>query len=174
MVALAMLFVALLTLLVTLYHSVESHPIHISVVQLDYNAKTRSVELAIKIFADDLEAVINKQQNVVLRLGTPRELSTASALIFEYVVRHLKVGINGKSPSALQLVGKELEEEAVWVYVEIPNAAPSVSAIKTLTLANTILMDYYDDQSNLLNASVGELRRSALFRKGKETAVIEF
>jgi hypothetical protein len=149
--------------------AVHAHPIHIGLVQMDYNAKSRTLELSVKLFADDFESAVNKLNNVTLRLGSERELKESAVLLFDYVQRNMKISVNG-SAAALHLLGKELEGEAVWLYVEIPN----VQNVKKIALTNTLLFDMYDDQSNLVNISAGGQRKSAIFRKGKETATIDF
>lgn len=151
-----------------------AHPIHITVLQLDYNPKSQALELAFKIFADDFESAVNKQNKVVLRLGSDRELQGAANLLFDYIKQHFTLSINGK-PVSMRFVGKELEGEAVWVYAEAMSLQMlGTKGTKTLTMHNTLLFDLYDDQSNLVNVSVGQQRKSALFRKGKEVEALTF
>jgi hypothetical protein len=170
--ALAAAMVVLTTRLTSI--NLGAHPIHVTVLQMDYNPKSQALELAFKIFADDFESAVNKQNNVMLRLGSERELPNAANLLYEYIKRHFSMSLNGK-PVASRLVGKEIEGEAVWVYVEVPSMqALGTKGTKNLTLQNTLLFDVYDDQSNLVNMSLSGQRKSAIFRKGKEIETVTF
>ncbi len=148
------------------------HPIHISLTTVDYNAKSNALEIACKIFADDLETVVNRTSNTTLKLGSDKEHKDANALIFAYIKQHFRMDINGKSITTMTMLGKEMEVEATWMYIEIPLAGLGV--VKKVNLTNTFLSDLYDDQTNLVNFNIAGKRKSAVFRKGKESSVVEF
>jgi hypothetical protein len=154
-------------------HTLAAHPIHVTLTTIDLNPKTQALEISCKIFADDFEAAVNRANNIVLRLGSERELSNATALLFNYVKQHLRLNINGKPVTNMVLIGKETEGEAVWMYIEVPSALAS-GAIKRVDLHNTLLHELYDDQANLTNFSIQGQRKSSLSRKGQEHAVLEF
>lgn len=154
-------------------HKLAAHPIHVTLTTIDLNPKTQALEISCKIFADDFEAAVNRANNVTLKLGSDRELQNATVLLFNYVKQHLRVDINGKPVTNMVLIGKEVEGEAVWMYIEVPSALAS-GAVKRVGLHNTLLHDLYDDQSNLMNLSIQGQRKSALSRKGQENTVLEF
>jgi hypothetical protein len=147
------------------------HPIHASITTIELNTKAHTLEIACKIFADDLEECVKKATGTQLYLGSPKELPNASALIEGYLRRHVRfAGDAQKLFASWKFVGRETEGDAVWCYLEIPN----VHAVKRLTISNTVLTDLHDDQTNLVNVTVGTVRRSAVFRKGKDSETLEF
>ena len=151
------------------------HPIHVSLTTIDYNAQTRSLEITCKIFADDLEDAIKKTSGSQLYLGSQKEnRALATAKIEEYLRRHFRVEFVG-APALAEwtFVGRELEGDAMWCYLEyagvaLPSPRPRVK------IAQTVLLDFYDDQTNVVNVSVGSERRSALIRKSKLSEILDF
>lgn len=173
----ASVFITLLTLFAITAKArtaIIRHPIHVTLTNVDYNAKTHSLEISCKIFMDDFEAIVNRINNVTLRLGTEKEHKDANTYIFSYLKQHLKMSVNGKVLNGIQFLGKELEVEAVWMYIEIPLTGTINGTVQSIHISNTLLLDLYDDQSNLMNLQILGKRRSALFRKGKENSTITF
>lgn len=149
----------------------EAHPIHASVTTVDFNPKTRSLEVACKIFTDDLEEAIRKTSGVQLYIGSAKENpAQTTAKIEEYLRRHFRAEADGKPLPRWSFIGKEIEGDAVWCYIEIPN----MPLLKSLTVSNTVLTDVHDDQTNLVNVSINGQRRSAVLRKNKISEVLDF
>lgn len=147
------------------------HPIHASITTIDLNPKTRSFEIACKIFADDLEEVIRKTTGTQLYIGSAKENpKQTNAKIEEYLRSHFRVEADGKALPRWTFVGRELEGDAVWCYLEVQN----VPALKRLLVSNTALHDLHDDQTNLVNVTILGTRRSAVLRRGKEVETLEF
>lgn len=147
------------------------HPIHATVTTIEYNAKTKVFELACKVFADDLEEAVKRATGTQAFIGSgAKEAKNVNVLLEQYLRKHLRIEADGKPLTNWTFVGKELEGEAVWCYVELA-ATP---AIKRLLVENTVLMEMYDDQTNLVNVQIGSTRRSALLRKNKTVETLEF
>ncbi|TAE27514.1 MAG: hypothetical protein EAZ92_09365 [Candidatus Kapaibacterium sp.] len=158
----------------TTYHHRHAHPIHASVTALDYNATTKSFELSCKIFADDLETVLKQSSGVQVMLGSAKEVKNINEILEQYFRKHLAFRADGKPLVAWKFLGKELEGEAVWCYIEIPISNVLNTIPKQLHIQNSVLMELYDDQTNLVNAQIGSVRRSTLLRKNKQQEVFEF
>lgn len=147
--------------------SLNLHPIHLTLSEVVYDEKTKAVQITHKIFMDDLETHIEeslkvKGKEVNLRLGTPQEHPDADRYLSEYLAAHFKLLINGKTYKA-NFLGKEYEDVACWLYVEIPN----VPKPKSIDLTDSFLMDLYDDQSNLVNFTFPQKKGSMRFVQGK-------
>lgn len=143
------------------------HPIHLTLSEVVYDEKSKAMQITHKIFMDDLETHIEeslkvKGKEVNLRLGTPQEHPDADRYLSEYLAAHFKLLINGKTYKA-NFLGKEYEDVACWLYVEIPN----VPKPKSIDLTDSFLMDLYDDQSNLVNFTFPQKKGSMRFVQGK-------
>jgi hypothetical protein len=158
---------SLLTILILGMWNVFVHPIHLTLSEVVYEEKSKSIQVTHKIFMDDLERHVEeslkaKGKEVNLKLGTPQENPDTDRYLAEYLAAHFKLLINGKAYKA-NFLGKEYEDVACWLYVEIPN----VPKPKSIDLTDSFLMDLYDDQSNLVNFTFPQKKGSMRFIQGK-------
>lgn len=142
------------------------HPFHVSKSDVKYNEKAKTLEIAIHIFIDDLEFTVKKQNNEKLYLATPKESANANSIISSYIFNNFSVNLNGK-PTKLNFIGKEYSEDklAVWCYFE----ATDIEQFKEIVIKNTILLDMYEDQKNIVHV-LGPNNQKAHFlhQKGRE------
>lgn len=122
------------------------HPIYISTAEIDYNKEDRSLEIAIKLFSDDLEEVLTDIEGIEIEIGTDREHDEATKYIDEYLKKHFKLEVNGREVEMNYINRKLVREDffAMWVLFKVPK----VNRIKTLNLSNNILIDLHESQQN--------------------------
>jgi hypothetical protein len=135
----------LLTLLLTTVCAMP-HDFHASITQIEYNPTSGRLELAVKIFTDDLEAAIQPAGKDPLRLATSHESSLSNDLIGDYVIRHLRVKVDGMA-TVLAFIGKEHEADATWCFLE----TGPVNDFRKLEIINTLLFSQFDDQVNIIH-----------------------
>lgn len=145
------------------------HDIHLSMAEIRFNEATSSFEVAIKIFIDDLELAIEKEEQVSgLKIGTEKEATNADAFIASYLAKHFTISVNG----ALLIpdyLGKEVTEDllAVWCYVEFPQKGP---AARSCILSNNILLEVYQDQRNIMDIKMNRSHKDyAILERGRNT-----
>jgi hypothetical protein len=138
------------------------HPIHISITEINHNPKTQSLEITHKIFIDDLETILEKKHGKRLFLASEKEHPDALKQLKEYLETQFSLELNGKK-LAIQFLGREYENEAVWVYAEVLN----VPAPQTARISSRILLDLYADQTNLLHFKYKNKRQSASFKEDR-------
>jgi hypothetical protein len=161
--------IAFLVLLVPLL-ALARHTYHSSILELRINPQQQQVELALKVFTDDLENALSKGRPQHLTLQDPRVIPLAEA----YLRSHLELALPYTSsrqprlPLTLQFLGMQPEKDAYWLYAKakLPRAASAV------WLRNTVLLDMFSDQMNIVNAESGSAKASELFRAGHEQAVL--
>ncbi len=132
------------------------HPFYLSVTDLKYDAKTKTLQTSVKLFTNDLEEALKKiyKRPVDLINGTDKE--GINKLLLDYVQKHLSVKIGGKVQK-FDFVGFEREEEAVWIYLECKNCP----APKKVEIENTLLYDYIRGQISIVNFEVNGLKKSS-------------
>lgn len=140
------LTIILLLAFSTLSNFTIVHPIHISVMEIHYNEQKSNFEIAVKIFADDLEDGIRDIGATKIKLNQGQESENADDWIKKYLKQNLNIVINDQQLD-VQFSGKEYEEYAVWSYLEVGN----LTEINSLKIENTILQDLYEDQKNLIH-----------------------
>ena len=160
---------ALLLTLLIFASPLLAHQFYVAITQIDHNPETKSLEITIKIFTDDIEKTLEKETHKKLRLGSKRQDPKAGDLIFKYLNQHLTLQVNDK-PAKLDFVGFEVELDVTWCYIEVPN----VPDPKKITIRNTILLDAFDAQTNIVHFKIGKEQKSLLLHKDKIKDSVEF
>lgn len=120
------------------------HPFHVSINEVVFNEKENSLEITKKIFTDDLESGLKNSGNPIFI--SENNDSKLQLLLQQYLREKLKIKINGKEEK-LNFLGYEIEEDAVWCYIQIEK----VKNIKKLTVYDATLTEIFPDQVNLVH-----------------------
>jgi hypothetical protein len=122
------------------------HAFHTSLTEIQYNSKEKSLEISIRMFTDDLEMALTKANNgQKIMIGGKNDNS--EAVLNKYIQQHFAIITPQKQKKTLTVLGKEIEGDATWVYVEIPNSQD----LKGHILYNNLMQELFDDQTNLVN-----------------------
>lgn len=133
------------------------HDFHTSLTEARVNQTNKSLEITVRVFSDDLELAIQKfSKQESLKITDPQ----SDALIQSYFRKHLAF-VKEKDVVFGQYLGKEVETDVTWIYIEIPKA----DRLKGFNLLNTIFLEVFDDQTNVVNFIDGEIRQTLLFSK---------
>ncbi|WKN29875.1 hypothetical protein PZB74_12960 [Porifericola rhodea] len=136
------------------------HPFHVSVMSVHHAADENSLQITLKIFADDLEEALNNKQFRkegapfvdVLNPDNPQQLDQQ---IEQYLRKHIELKVNGKVAKASYL-GKEMEDLAMWCYFEVKD----VEELNSLSVSNSLLTEIFDDQINIVHANTNGVTKS--------------
>ena len=131
------------------------HPFYISVTEMSLNSTTKSLEISCKMFAEDIEDVLKQNYKAPVDLSNDKMQVQNNRLIDDYILKHFSININSKA-TALKFVGFEKEKESVYCYLEVLN----VPEIQKITVNNTILQDYKQEQINIMHVIVNGNRKS--------------
>ena len=137
---------------------VSAHKFYMSLTVVDHNAAEKSLEVTMRLFADDLELAVAKQTGKTLKHGQPG----FDAAVLAVVQRALAIKRADGSPLTLTWVGLENKVDVTWVYVE----AKDVAATAGFTVRDTIFTDLFPEQVNMLHVNDGRGRRAVDFRAG--------
>lgn len=116
-----------------------AHKYHASLAELEYSEQAGQFQLALRLFADDLEWAISKDLTDKIRLEDP----TAPTRILRYIQQRVQLHHQGKTLS-WHWLGMEAEVDVVWIYLEAPFAGDPT----TVRLSNGVFMDLFTDQVN--------------------------
>ncbi|MBC6696689.1 DUF6702 family protein [Hymenobacter puniceus] len=155
-----LLFSALLLASLTVW----AHTYHASILDVRYNPAKQQLEVALKVFTDDFEKALSVGQPTPINLD-----QTSKPLVQQLTVALLRKSlVFGARPGEtlpLQLLGLQKERDAHWLYFTLKAARP----LTGFTLRNTLLLDQFPDQMNIVNLEAGGKKQSQLFRDGEET-----
>lgn len=134
------------------YHE---HPYHVSVCDVEYKAEQKVLQITHHIFLDDFEETLIEISGKPLDIINPKRRLERDKLIQDYVMSHFEIQVNGKIVEGIYL-GHELEDDAIFIYIEIQG----VKKIKEIKVTNTILMTKFEDQVNLVHINYRNKIRS--------------
>ncbi len=118
-----------------------AHDIHVSNTQVKIS-ETGTLEIVVRIFYDDLQQAMGLQPGQAL----PSKYPSADALIEKYLSEKMKWTFDGKKRSPRYIKSKAASP-AVWAYLQFEESAQSVKSIR---LENKLLLDQFDDQTNMV------------------------
>ena len=122
------------------------HPYYMSVTELEYKPAEKEVQVACKIFTDDLEEALKREFNKKVDIVNAAQKKENEQLLQRYLQKHLKLQLDNKAV-ALDFFGFEEEGEAIWIYLLAKNTA----AFKSATVFNDVLYSYREDQLNIIH-----------------------
>ncbi|GHB40471.1 DUF6702 family protein [Mongoliitalea lutea] len=146
-----------------------SHPFYISLTEIRYNERQKSLEIAQKIFWDDLEVALGELHQTKVNFLKPESQEQLEQMIEGYLLKHNQIIVNNQQVK-LAYLGYEVEEDAAWFYME----AQRVSAPKKVVIQSDILIEQFPGQQNIINFFVGSRPKSLILQKGKERGTLSF
>ena len=145
------------------------HPIHISVTEIDYNEKNKSIEIISRIFIDDLELSIrNQKKNPELEILNPAG-ATTDQLIQEYIKDRFRLVLDKKMVT-IKYLGHEVEDLSLVCYLEVED----VKKFKSIEVTNSTMTETHDDQSNLVHVTLNGKVKSLRLMKDGYKGVLQF
>lgn len=159
----------LLLLFVPLLVSVTVHKYYLSVTDLEYNEEAQSLQIITRLFYDDVEAVLQTRYDENIVVDATADQTTLNRYLTKYVKAKLKFTLNGAAQELL-FVGKEYEDDYIVIYTEIEQ----VSDLKTLTIENTLLMDVFPEQKNMVHTEILGKKKSFLMEVDNANVLLNF
>jgi hypothetical protein len=143
------------TLLFTPVKSKNSHPVFMSVTEIEHNAKEKLLEISCKIYTDDFEKILRTNYKTKIDLLDATKNAAMGKYVNDYLQKHFKLSTDSK-PQTLKYIGFEKIEDAINVYLEIQN----IPTVKKIDIENNILYDYKSTQISIMHANVGGKQKS--------------
>lgn len=135
----------------------QKHPYFVGVTEVTINSKNKSLGLAVKVFTDDLQNVLYKNEHI------PIQLSDASALnkknVGDYLLSHFKIKL-GNQQILLNFLGYEIVDEAIWMYAEPIKPIGSSIQKRSIVVCNELLYSEIPQQTHLIHCIRNGLRKS--------------
>ena len=134
----------------------KPHPFFLSVTDIKYNEKNKSLEIACKMFTNDLEDALKRTSKKSVDLIHPKDKKEAEKVLFDYISKRFSVMLNGKLKT-LKFIGFEKEEDVIWTYMEIEKCEKP----KQLNITTSLLYDFLKEQINLVSFEIGGNKQSS-------------
>lgn len=144
----------------------SDHPIHLSVTEI-YPDDAGMVAVSITFFMDDFgNAIHYDQYRDQLNSGE----ITVDDLIMTYLQEKTRIEVNGE-PVQYRLLRKESNFPALTCYLKV---SPDITDIQSLTVENTMMLELFDDQRNMVHVKLPQKKGSMILDKKKPRASTTF
>ena len=130
----------------------EAHPIHSTLTQIRHDPAARALDISVRVFADDFGTALRR------RGGPPRSWEAAA---FAYAATHFTVA-EGRRALPFTWCGVRRRGIVLWLCLR----APAPGAAERLTVHNRMHFELFEDQVNVVQATLGGRRHSELFTRG--------
>ena len=141
------------------------HPFYISLTEIRYNPTNERLEIAQKIFWDDLEVALTDLNHTKIDFLNPEDKNALEVIAESYLLEQNQITVNGKKVKFTYL-GYEIEEEAAWFYLE----SEKVELPKQVEVYNNVLIQHFDGQQNIINFYMDKKPKSLILYKDREKA----
>ena len=146
----------------------SAHKYYFSVTQADYDVKSKSLKIVTRVFYDDLEKVFQERYDKSIKVDKTYDQEKLDAYIQKYFNSKFIVSINGKEQK-LSYIGHKDEVDYVVCFVEVKN----ITNPQSIEIENTLLMDMFPDQKNVIHLQVGNTKKSYLLNKENDKAMLK-
>lgn len=127
-----------------------AHDFHVSVTNAEYNKSSGNLQVTMKVFSEDLEDALSELHQERVSLANAGENEQHDLWLIEYI-RDEFVLVSGKDTLYYDYIGHEIEMDICFIYMEVR----SFPAENELFVRNSLFFDRFDDQSNIVNISLG-------------------
>lgn len=148
--------------------SATVHKFHIALFQIEFAPEKKMLQITSRIHTDDLNKAleIKYKKNIVLKADNN---SSDDMLFQEYVNNRFSVKVNGQT-KPLHFLSKEIDGDELICYWSIKN----ISKINDLEVRNSVLIEMFSDQQNLVNVSVLGEKQSYLFTHSSTSKTFKY
>jgi len=160
--------IGFILLLIPLF-AFTAHKYYISSTKIEYKKERKTIQITMRFFIDDLQETINRTYSKDLELALPNEPEEIDSLINNYVSKKLDVIINSNK-KAYSFLGKKYNNDEIYLYLEIEN----VEFINTIEIKNSMLMEIFPDQQNIIKLYINDVKKTFLLTRQKDKDLLKF
>ncbi len=157
-----------LVALMLMSHS-EQHDYYVSVTEIGYSEKDKSIQIISQIFIDDFETLLRKRYDETITLAEADEPEIVETYMERYLSDKLRLKVNG-DPVEFSFIGKEYKDDITYCYLEIED----ISNIKSVEVTNRSLFDVLSEQQNIVRLKLLGKNKSYLLVPDNDTCVLNF
>mgnify|MGYP000689956271 FL=1 len=146
-----------------------AHKYYLSLTQIEFNSKNKSIEIIINVFIDDFETALNKIHSKDFQLNTKKEITDTDTYFYQYLKDKVQFKVNGNTVK-YNYIGKEYDGDVVFFYLEITD----IDKVKEIEIDNSILIQHFPSQQNLVKSKVNKNHKSVLLTKSNQNGKLKY
>ncbi|MBN1253488.1 MAG: hypothetical protein JXR51_16170 [Bacteroidales bacterium] len=141
------------------------HEFYFSICEINYNEKSKSLELSFRFFTDDIEKAVYNYKGGNIFTKNYIKSKESDKLIFDYILSKFSISVE-KNEINYDFLGWETKESVIWCYIEVKN----INLIHKIFVKNKLLTEIYPNQKNLTTLITKQAKRSVIFDKKTNNA----
>ncbi len=160
-----------LILLLPLFAFVAVHKYYVSVTNVNYSEKEKTLQITSRVFIDDFDKLLKERYDITANLATKEENTTAETFIKKYLKAKFHITINDKEV-VVNYIGREYDNDIIILYLEVENV--DLEKIKSVEIENNILTDMFSEQKNIVHFKFKEKKKSFVLIKESNKGMLKF
>lgn len=145
------------------------HKFYMGIYQINYASEKKMLQVTSRIFVDDLNKTLEKKYNRKFFIGSDKETVESVELLKKYLAENFTIKINGQSKT-MNFLSKELDDDVLVCYLNLKD----ISKISSLEIHNSVLIDCFPEQQNLVHVTVFGTKKSCLFTETSTREVLKY
>ncbi len=133
------------------------HKFYVSIYQVNLNVKKQRLEIAARIFADDLNEVLSRKYKTKIHIGEANQTEADLKIFEQYFLEKCEVKIDQKIKK-IEFINSEMEGNVFIAYFVIQK----VGHLKNISIENTCLFDLNGEQQNIIQANINNNKKTFL------------
>ena len=162
------LHINLIYALIFLFNS-WMHPIHVSITNMEYIPDQEKIDVSFKIFMDDFQLLFVHLYQKNIDFKSDDNVIDNEILIDNYFKDHFKLLVN-RDTCIINKRNYKRNQDAIWFFYDVELKQD----IESIEIYNSILLDLYFDQKNLLIFKAQEFEKGYQFDVKNTEFKIEF
>ncbi|SDG62344.1 DUF6702 family protein [Psychroflexus sediminis] len=153
-----------LTSATTIYHE-----FYLSVTDITYIQKEKSLQVISRVFIDDFEEVLNKRYDKDFKLIPSLEVEEIDVYIEKYL--RDKFSLETKTGALdFNYLGRKYEDDMIYLFLEVEN----LEFFEALRVENLILTDLFEEQKNMIHFKSDNFKKSFILEKDISKRTINY
>jgi hypothetical protein len=146
------------------------HDFHVSICEVEYDQQRKALEVTHKLFLDDLEqSLIKWSGNTDIDVINAEDSTAFQELLRKYLLENFAVKANEKNLNMVYL-GAEIEGDIMYAFIDIVD----LKKFRSLEIRNTIFMNLFADQTNIVHVEVDKDTKSLKLNKRSPEGKLEY
>ena len=161
-----------ITLLLFFAFSISSfgvHKFYMAIYQVNFAPEKKMLQITSRIFVDDLNKALEKKYNKKFFLGTDKETVESVDLLKKYLAENFTIKVSGQSKT-MNFLSKEMDGDVLVCYLKVKD----ISKINSLEIYNSVLIDCFAEQQNIVHVTAFGAKKSLLFSETSTTQVLKY
>jgi hypothetical protein len=147
-----------------------SHPLHITYTSIEIHLDNDSISLSHKFYTSDFTLLFHHLFEKQVEPGMNQDFSKPELDLIKTYLSYRFILTSGTDTIPLNFQRKDQDDESLWLYFKgrLPD-----NGLKFLSVKNQLLLDLYEDQTNLVIITCGREEKGFTFNITDQQAVYE-